>query len=102
VGGRLDVVMTDGDTSIAHHGEFLEVESPRRLRFTWISPFTGDVPSVVTVELRPQGTGTRLLLVHERLPDAAVPSHASGWGAVLDRLAAEMQAVDQAGPSKTR
>jgi uncharacterized protein YndB with AHSA1/START domain len=94
VGGRLEVVMIDGSTRIEHHGEFLEVDPPRRLRFTWRSPYTGEVPSIVTVELAPAEGGTRLVLVHERLPDAdAVASHAGGWTAILDRLAAVLSPV---------
>jgi uncharacterized protein YndB with AHSA1/START domain len=94
VGGRLEVVMVDGSTTIEHRGEFLEVDPPRRLRFSWISPYTGDVPSIVTVELTPVERGTRLILVHDRLPDAdAVASHAGGWGAILDRLAVLLSPV---------
>ena len=88
VGGRLEVVMVEGTTRIEHHGEFLEIDPPWRLRFTWRSPYTGDVPSIVTVELTAVESGTRLVLIHERLPDAgAVASHEGGWAAILDRLA---------------
>lgn len=36
-GGRLRVVMVGDDRAIAHVGEFLEVEPPHRLSFTWSS-----------------------------------------------------------------
>jgi uncharacterized protein YndB with AHSA1/START domain len=98
VGGRLEVVMIDGTTRIEHQGEFLEVDPPRRLRFTWRSPYTGDGPSIVTVELTQVEAGTRLLLIHERLPDAAaVASHAAGWGAILDRLTVELEPLPSDG-----
>jgi uncharacterized protein YndB with AHSA1/START domain len=86
VGGRLQVVMVDGSMRIEHEGTFLEVLPPRRLRFTWSSPYTGEVPSLVTVELTPVASGTRLVLLHEGLPVEAVTSHGDGWGAMLDRL----------------
>jgi uncharacterized protein YndB with AHSA1/START domain len=91
VGGRLRVVMTDGDVRIDHEGEFLEVEWPRRVAFTWRSAYTGDDASVVTVELHDEGGSTRLVLHHDRLPPEARASHEGGWGAILERLAAVLQ-----------
>jgi uncharacterized protein YndB with AHSA1/START domain len=88
VGGTFRVVM--GDMRIEHTGEYLAVEPPRRLSFTWQSPYTGDEPSVVTVILTADGEGTHLLLVHERLPDGEAESHRGGWGAILQRLATEV------------
>lgn len=87
VSGRFRVVMAGGDTRIEHTGQYLEIDPPRRLCFTWISPYTGTEPSVVTVDLSPEGDGTRLVLVHERLPEDQVASHTGGWGSILDRLA---------------
>jgi uncharacterized protein YndB with AHSA1/START domain len=87
VGGRLLVAMIDGDVRIEHRGEFLELDPPRRLRFTWSSVHTSEVETMVTIELAPAGDGTRLILIHERLPTQAVASHAGGWGAMIDRLA---------------
>ena len=86
IGGSLEVVMIDGTTRIEHRGTFLEVDPPRRIRFTWLSEHTAMTESIVTVELTPDAGGTRLLLRHERLPATAAASHAGGWGAMVDRL----------------
>lgn len=86
VGGRLHVVMVDGDVRIEHHGEFLEVRRPTRLAFTWRSRFTGDRATIVTVELNDEDGKTRLVLEHDGLPLDARASHEGGWGAILDRL----------------
>ncbi len=87
VGGRLRIVMKGDGRVIEHTGEYLEIDPPRRLVFTWISPYTGSVPSVITVELRAAGDDlTDLRLVHSRLPDEAARWHRGGWGAMLDRL----------------
>lgn len=86
IGGRLRVTMVGGDVRIEHRGEYREVLPNRRLVFTWQSPYTGPEPSVVTVELEPDEAGTRLTLIHERLPAEAVESHRGGWGPILDRL----------------
>ena len=90
VGGRLRVVMIGGGMSIEHTGEYLTVEPPRELSFTWQSPYTGAEPSVVTVTLTTNGDSTDLLLLHERLPEDAAESHGGGWEAILERLVEEL------------
>jgi uncharacterized protein YndB with AHSA1/START domain len=87
VGGVLRVAMIEGEVRIDHAGEFLEVDPPRRLAFTWRSPFTGPEPSIVIVELVARGSGTWLVLTHERLPGDVVGSHEGGWRTMIERLA---------------
>jgi uncharacterized protein YndB with AHSA1/START domain len=96
-GGRLRVVMIEGDVRLEHDGEFLEVRRPTRLSFTWRSRYTGDRPTVVTVELREEAEGTRLVLHHDGLPPEARASHAGGWGAIVERLVAVVAAPERAG-----
>ena len=72
-------------------GEFLEVDPPRRVVFTWgfPEPEVG-VPvgsSRVEVTLQPFASGTRVRLEHHGLPESEVPSHAAGWTGMLARLA---------------
>jgi uncharacterized protein YndB with AHSA1/START domain len=86
VGGRFRIVMSGGGMTIDHSGEYLEVDPPKRVVFTWVSPYTGARPSVVTVELVPAAGGTELFLSHRRLPIDAAESHQGGWGSMLDRL----------------
>ena len=92
VGGALRIVMQGGDTVIEHTGTYVEIDPPRRLVFTWASPFTGPQPSLVTVEFEPDGdAATVVRLNHSQLPDAAAESHRGGWGTMLDRLAAGLK-----------
>lgn len=84
VGGSFRVVMVEA--RLEHTGEYLEIDRPRRLVFTWVSPFTGAEPSVVTVELRPHDDGTCVVLTHEGLPEDVVDGHRDGWGAMIERL----------------
>lgn len=92
VGGRLRIVMRDEGIEIEHHGEYLEIDRPRRVVFTWQSRFTGG-PSLVSVSLEPAGDeATRVMIVHSQLPPDAATSHASGWGAMVDRLERELVA----------
>ena len=72
-------------------GEFVEVVPKERLVYTfgWEQEGNPITPGSTTVEitLHPEGTKTRLRLVHRGLPDDAVEQHTQGWTHYLDRLA---------------
>lgn len=86
VGGTFRVVMVGDGRRIEHTGEYLRLEPPHALSFTWVSAYTGPDASVVTVTLTARGEHTLVQLSHERLSAAAAESHRGGWGAILDRL----------------
>lgn len=87
VGGRLRLVMRVDGRDFIHLGEFLEVERPRRLVFTWITMYTRYKKSVVTVELEPVDDRTELRITHVLLPDEElVDAHRKGWEGLLDHL----------------
>ena len=88
VGGRFRILMQGPDCDYEHTGEYLVVERPSRLVFTWISEGTQGRPTTVSVEMSPRGEGlTELTLTHEGLPDEkAEASHRSGWGGILEKL----------------
>lgn len=90
IGGRFRIDMTDKGAVIPHDGEYLRLEPPHLLEFTWVSPFTDRQRSVVTVELKAAGRdATDLTLTHKLLPTAkAVDDHTWGWNACLDALVA--------------
>jgi uncharacterized protein YndB with AHSA1/START domain len=91
VGGRLRIVMKDGAVHIEHDGEYVEIDPPRRLVFTWRSRYTGGA-SLVTVTLEPDGeSSTRIRVVHEQLPPEVAASHGGGWTAMIERLEKEMR-----------
>lgn len=100
VGGRFTVVMVGDGRRIEHAGEYLEIDPPRRLRFTWRSPYTGPEPGIVTVALDAVPGGTRLVLTHAALPEDTVESHAGGWGSILDRLARAVETPSAQAPSR--
>ena len=89
-GGLYRVEVIPRDTA---RGEFVEVDPPRRLVFTWgwESGRASDVaPGSTTVEidLVPNDDGTTLRLTHRHLPSAdAAERHAHGWDHYLERLA---------------
>ena len=101
IGGALRVVMRGEGVVIHHTGEYLEIDVPRRLTFTWHSPYTGEEGSLVTVEFEPDGdNATRLTLTHSKLPEHVAGSHEAGWGTMIDRLSDRIRA--NAGVSRGR
>ena len=70
-------------------GQYVELEPPRRVVFTWGWEGNDAVPpgsSTVEVTLTPDGDGTILRLVHRDLPAAARAEHDGGWAHFLPRL----------------
>jgi uncharacterized protein YndB with AHSA1/START domain/DNA-binding transcriptional ArsR family regulator len=87
VGGEIFVVMADAATRILHRGEFLVVDPPRRLMFTWLSQPTGLRLTVVTVDFEAEGRRTRVKLRHEGFAEAATAqAHSGGWSGILEAL----------------
>ena len=86
---RCDVI--PGHTA---RGEFVELDAPHRLVFTWGWEPGEDGPSTlppgsstIEIELTPDGDGTRLRFTHGDLPsDASAESHGHGWDHYLERL----------------
>jgi uncharacterized protein YndB with AHSA1/START domain len=76
--------------AVEHHGEYLAIQPPSLLSFTWISRPTEHRPTVVTIEFREQGTGTELVLTHRGLPPKAVEGHRKGWSDIVRLLAQEL------------
>jgi uncharacterized protein YndB with AHSA1/START domain len=68
---------TDGGDN-EHRGEYLAIEPPSLLSFTWISNATDHEATVVTIEFHERGTGAELVLTHRRLALKAVDAHGKG------------------------
>ncbi len=67
-------------------GEYLEVDRPRRLVFTFAIPALGPDADRIVVEIVPDGAGCILTLTHELLPPEYHDATANGWGKMFDRL----------------
>jgi uncharacterized protein YndB with AHSA1/START domain len=97
-GGLYKVEIND---QVIAQGEYRELDSPRRLVFTWgwVGDYANVPPgsSTVEVELTPDGDGTIVRLTHRDLPPAAVEAHQQGWDLYLPRLA-EAAAARDPGP----
>jgi uncharacterized protein YndB with AHSA1/START domain len=94
-GGAYRVSMRDGVEVV---GEFLEIDPPRRLVFTWgwthdqaVAPGT----TRVVVTLEEEAGGTRVVLRHHDLPDDEQRDHhGKGWQMYLDRLSVRVSGGD--------
>jgi uncharacterized protein YndB with AHSA1/START domain len=87
VGGgyRIEMRKPDGGVHLVH-GTYKELVPAKRIVFTWRWE-TSELDTLVTVDLAPEGKGTKLTLTHEQLPDAkSRDSHAKGWVGCLDHL----------------
>jgi uncharacterized protein YndB with AHSA1/START domain len=88
VGGAFEIVMHTPNGSVPHTGAYQEITRPRRLVFTWNSPYAGSHGSLVTVDFTPKGQGTEVVITHERLPsEEMVTAHTGGWTSILERIA---------------
>lgn len=84
VGGGFEIVMHAAAGPVPHTGTYREIDRPRRLVFTWNSPYAGQGDSLVTVEFRPARGATEIVLTHERLPSAEMAkAHEKGWSEIL-------------------
>ena len=91
IGGRFRIVMEHGRGNAEHWGEYLAIDAPSRLSFTWISGSTDLQPTVVTIELFDRNGGTELVLTHRGIPDRTIEPHRSGWGTIAGKLEAALR-----------
>ncbi|MCA1833783.1 MAG: SRPBCC domain-containing protein [Actinomycetota bacterium] len=83
-------------------GEYVEIDPPRRVVFTfgWEGAPVAPGSSTVEIDLIPEGSKTLVRLTHRGLPnDAERASHADGWEHYLSRLAIAATGGDP-GPDK--
>ena len=81
VGGKIMFRWENGDTVI---GEFLQINPPYELAFTWKEQVSGN--SVVRWELREEDEGCRVHLTHTFYEAAMISGFLAGWHVHLDVL----------------
>lgn len=88
VGGRWIMVEQRGEVEAYHGGEYLEIDRPRRLVFTFaVDPELTDAGRV-EIDIKPSGTGCELTLTQEMSAKFREYEERSkrGWATLLDAL----------------
>jgi len=94
-GGRWSAVARGADGSgMTVDGEYLEVDPPRLLVFTWRPSWDDYAVTTVRYDLEPTATGTRLRVTHTGFADRdmAAAGTGEGWKRVLQWLAEHIAA----------
>ncbi len=100
-GGQFQINMLLNGKIHPHVGEYLVIEEPSKLVFTWRSHATDNQDTLVTVTFTElsesagkrsantiQKPQTLVTLIHERLPsELSIKMHHGGWTSILDGLA---------------
>jgi uncharacterized protein YndB with AHSA1/START domain len=91
VGGKFLIVDRRAVGEVDHIGEYLEIDRPRRLVFSFAVPRYSPEETRVTLDIVPSGSGCELTLTHEGvLPEWAEQTQ-QGWGMILEALDASLR-----------
>ncbi|MCI3205493.1 MULTISPECIES: SRPBCC domain-containing protein [Pandoraea] len=88
VGGRFHIFMKSAGADYVHTGEYLVMDRPSKLAFTWLSSRMDQQRTLVTIELFERGEQQcELVLTHERVPaDHSARGLGVGWNQMLEKL----------------
>jgi len=86
-GGSFTIIMHVGDEKLPHTGEYLEINRPNKLVFTWASHRSPDDSRVTLNFNRIDDHKTEVLLSQVKFIDEEARSdHEGGWSNILDKL----------------
>jgi len=96
LGGRLRIDIEDDGEEFRVSGEYLVLDRPTRLSFSWSCSTWPDpsLKSVVNVLLEPRENAQTLMTIeHTLLPPGLVDQHERGWAVIAQQLAVELGAA---------
>jgi uncharacterized protein YndB with AHSA1/START domain len=88
VGGKWTIVDRRDGVDYRALGEYVEIDRPRRLVFTFGMPQFSPEFARVIVEIAPEGTGSLLTVTDEQVPLSQVKETEQGWSNMFTRLTA--------------
>lgn len=98
VGGRFTFVERRPDMGdVRHVGEFLAIERPHRLVFTFGVPQFDPRMTTVTIDIRASAGGCELTLTHDGVPPDYAERNQEGWNRILAGLLPAYEGVHGAG-----
>jgi len=92
VGGKFLIVDTRAVGDVDHVGEYLEIDRPRRLVFTFSVPRYSPQQTRVTLDIVPSGKGCELTLTHENVLPEWTEQTQQGWAMILGALEESLHA----------
>ena len=96
IGGMLVVDIEEAGSTFRVSGNYLTLDRPHRVAFTWSCSTWPDptVQTLVTVTIEPEGTEASIMTIeHELLPPALVPQHAHGWAVTATQLQSRLRST---------
>ena len=87
VGGQFTFTDRRDGEDVDHTGEYLEIDRPRRLVFTFMVPKYSSVVTRVTIDIVPLESGCELTLTHEGVLKEYEEGSKEGWSGILAALA---------------
>jgi uncharacterized protein YndB with AHSA1/START domain len=91
IGGEFEIVMHLPGSDVPHRGQYLAMDRPRHLAFTWESPATGYQMTQVTVDFLGGNGYTEVVVTQRALAnEEMVLSHRAGWTEILALLDQEI------------
>jgi uncharacterized protein YndB with AHSA1/START domain len=98
IGGRFTFTERRPDMGeVEHTGEYLEIDRPRRLAFSFGVPQFSPLMTTVAIEIVPREGGCELTLVNDGVLETYAEGSTDGWSRILDGLPAAYDGVHGGG-----
>jgi uncharacterized protein YndB with AHSA1/START domain len=94
IGGTLAFDIEEAGSTFRVSGNYLTLERPHRVAFTWSCSTWPDptIQTVVTVTIEPDTAGTSIMTIeHALLPPGLMPQHAHGWAVISVQLQSRLR-----------
>jgi uncharacterized protein YndB with AHSA1/START domain len=98
LGGQFTFIERRPDMGeVRHVGEYLQIERPRRLVFSFGVPQFSPRMTTVTIDIRPSAGGCELTLTNDGVPPDYAARNQDGWKRILGGLLPAYEGVYAAG-----